>query len=92
MRLVEVEWLDSSGFKGGESWQDKEEVIRQAQSEAGCKCWSAGYVVHEDERAITLTLGHNGEDGMVMDPTIIPRCAVVSVLTLKRDLPPIFAA
>jgi hypothetical protein len=77
MKIKEVEWLDSSGFKGGDTWQDKEDVIRQAKEDGICRCWSLGYVVHEDERQITLTLSHNGEDGMVMDPLIIPRCAIV---------------
>ncbi len=84
MRLVEVVWVDSSGFSGGETWQDKEDVVRQAQEREICSCWSVGYVVYEDDRAITLTLGHNGKDGMVMDPTIIPKVAVVEIRELAR--------
>jgi hypothetical protein len=84
VKYAEVTWLDSSGFKGGDTWQDKEDVIRQAKDDGSCLCWSAGYVVLEDERQITLTLSHNGEDGMVMDPLMIPRCAIVSVVELRR--------
>jgi hypothetical protein len=82
-----VEWVDSSGFSGGETWQDKADVIRQAKTDEGCLCWSVGYVVYEDDRAITLTLSHNGKDGMVMDPTIIPRRSILLIRDVERVLP-----
>lgn len=86
MKIVEVEWIDSSGFSGGAAWQSKEDVIRQAGDEETMSCWSVGYVVCEDERQVTLTLGHNGEGGMVMDPTMIPRVAILSMRRLDVGL------
>lgn len=83
MKIVEIEWMDSSGLPGGAAWQAKEDVIRQASDESMMSCWSVGYVVCEDERQVTLTLGHNGEEGgMVMDPTVIPRVAIVKMRSL----------
>jgi hypothetical protein len=84
--MVKVKWVDSTGFAGGETWQNKEDVIRQAQEEDCHSCWSVGFVVCEDENQITLTLGHNGEDGFVMDPTTIPKCAVEEVTELVPKL------
>ena len=83
MKLVEVEWIDSSG-SAGDTWQDKDVVIAEASKPDSMACWACGYLVCEDDRQVTLALGHNGEQGMVLTPTAIPRCAIVSI----RDLVP----
>jgi hypothetical protein len=88
VKLVEIEWLDSSGVTdGGDTWQDKDEVIAAAGRANSLSCWAAGYIVCEDERQVTITPGHNGEHGMVLAPTVIPRIAVVSIRDLGSNSP-----
>ena len=79
--IVLVEWEDSSGT-GGDTWQTRDEVAKAVADENGTSCWSAGYLILKDDRCVTLTLSHNGNHGMVMDPLIIPRSAIRSIQTL----------
>lgn len=73
--LVEVEWVDSSSDTG---WR------REVGTEL-LVCWSAGYLVHRDERStvVALNCSSQGSVNSCGDTIIIPSVCVQKVRRLK---------
>lgn len=68
MKVEWIQWLDSHG---GGGWQSPEDIQRSLTIE------SIGYLVGEDEHAVTLTTSVAQGSGDVLDPITIPKCAIM---------------
>lgn len=80
MKIVKVEWVDSSGVQGG--WQFREDFSTEL-----VKVSTVGYLIEESSELIAVALN-------VGEPTInspeqingvitIPRCAITSISSLN---------
>ncbi len=74
-RPVYVEWVDSTAIIG---WLSPRALAREA---VGLRCETFGFLVHEDEEAITvsssISLTPDGKGiNSSSDPMTIPRCAI----------------
>jgi hypothetical protein len=76
MPIVEVEWVDSSGYSG---WQDAEDAQKNIQTE----CRSSGYLLRKDKKSVSLVqnVSDIGHVDMVM---AIPRVAIKSIRILEK--------
>jgi hypothetical protein len=72
-----VEWVDSSC---GGPWTDIDELEASATLAIELKCFSIGFVAHEDERTLTLAMSYNlnrrGEVNQWGQPVTIPKVAI----------------
>lgn len=66
--LVRLTWLDSASSHG---WLEKCEINRQPT-----KVHSAGFIVSESKKSITISTSYYKE-GRFMDPLTIPKCCIV---------------
>ena len=72
MKLIEVDWLDSSGMNG---WtHDK--------SEQNLRCKSIGYVLGETKQGITIA-SHFSFNGSVNSPMTIPKVAITKIRVIR---------
>ena len=73
--LVEVTWQDSSSDSG---WK------REVNSEL-LTCWSAGYLVHKDNRSVVVALNtaSTGSANSHGDTMVIPRRCVQKIRRLR---------
>lgn len=80
MRIVEVEWVDSSQ-QMDRAWYEKSEMTAAAEK-GPLTCRSVGYLLHEDARHLSL-VNSSTLDGEVGAPLSIPRGCVVAVTELR---------
>ena len=81
--LVEVEWLDSTGRTGWEHFTFYEDWARKQQDRVH---WTAGYLVAEDRKSVTVTLSWTDldDDTHISDCMSIPKVAVKRVRVVER--------
>jgi len=85
MKLVHLMWIDSCSPTGG-GWKSAEG--RDAESEKPILCESIGWVVYEDNGAITIAghISHGKSDGSVNEVNgelTIPKVAIVKRRKVK---------
>ena len=78
MKLLYIRWIDSTihtGWKWAPDFEPPDSLVIE----------SIGWVVHEDERSVSIA-GHRGEDfNNVQGLMTIPRCAILSQINLAED-------
>lgn len=72
MKVIEVDWIDSTGFSG---WQP---VDRAGYSAGEMK--SIGFLIHEDKKSITISASMG--IGLCDSPISIPKCAILKRRTI----------
>jgi hypothetical protein len=82
MRLVLVEWVDSSS---GDGWRPLDELAKTA---VAVHCRSTGWVASDSDEAIALVSHISGERNgnirlFVTGDIAIPKCAVVRITDLQ---------
>ncbi len=73
MKLVLVEWVDSSGYAGWHKLGDNDVVS---------PCVSVGILVSEDDKQLVLSPSRS-DCGNVLDTLAIPVCSIKRSRTLK---------
>lgn len=76
--LVEVEWVDSVATVG---WTQPGE--QKAWINAKLRLYTAGYLISDTKREVTVATSINPEDGAVSGMFLIPRSCVRKVRRLK---------
>ncbi len=72
--VVLIEWYDSAGSTKT-VWHDLEDEINTAkEGEPGLFCYTAGILIHEDEKTITVTLSVT--DTQCGNLIMIPKCSI----------------
>ena len=79
MRMILVEWVDSSFAQG---WMSKEHARHHSFS----KIASAGILLHEDSEKITIMQSVSDKDD-AGDGITIPKCSIKRMRQLKVSLP-----
>jgi hypothetical protein len=76
-----IAWIDSATHSDG-AWLPLSDVVNRVVVQGALRCFSAGYVLHEDET--TLTISHSwspdeqGRPDRVADALTIPKVSIVS--------------
>ena len=62
-RLIYIEWVDSTA-EVGSAWNDLDDTLKACQDmeENMMLCKTAGFLLHEDETSITITLSHHNSE------------------------------
>lgn len=85
MKREHIVWVDSQSPNSKEAWTDKAEVLSELSEikwPGDAVCHTCGFILHEDENSITLTLSHTGED--IGAYLTIPKVAIVHRHTLME--------
>ncbi len=77
MKLVEVEWIDSSEFGGWNKPKEWDELIQQEE----LLCRSVGYLFRDNEHVVILAQSQSAH-GSVSDMLAIPKVAVKMITVL----------
>jgi hypothetical protein len=75
---VYVEWEDSSSHSTGfGGWTPIRDVIETMEEHSTFKCFTIGWLVHEDEKSITVAHTVAPVNNSVNEPMTIPKSAIL---------------
>ncbi len=80
-RIVEVEWRDSSSYRG---WGSKEEYEKHARGPMVCR--TVGYLATKDDNEVFLIMSKAAVNDSVNASMTIPRECVIRIRYLKGGL------
>lgn len=80
-RAVYVEWVDAAIVQG--VWGDRKGAVSSARRFATSPIRSAGLLLDETPRSVTLAVSHNPNNGDVAMVFVIPRASIRKMRRLR---------